>query len=58
MARRSRSRDYPRTARLNELLREIIAAEDTLLIKGSLGMKMKPLVDAIKTASTPQKVLS
>ena len=25
MARRSRSRDYPRTARLNELLREIIA---------------------------------
>jgi ribosome-binding factor A len=25
MARRSRSRDYPRTARLNELFREIIA---------------------------------
>lgn len=31
---------------------------DAVLVKGSLGMKMKPLVDAIKTASTPQKVLS
>lgn len=31
---------------------------DAILVKGSLGMKMKPLVEAIKTAALPQKVLS
>lgn len=29
---------------------------DAVLVKGSLGMKMRPLVEAIKTAALPQKV--
>ncbi|WP_198148286.1 hypothetical protein [Elstera litoralis] len=52
------TRHAARTADLIEAVTADLAAGDALLVKGSLGMKMRPLVEALRAASAAsQKVL-